>query len=180
MTSPDSASAQPSKTRRKKSMIELQRLGEQLVEVADDRLEVLALPEDLLGAIRQARRLARHDDARRRQMQYIGRLMRDVDPEPIREVLAAVRGESRHEQAKLHRVEALRDDLLADERALQRIAQAWPGADLQRLKSLRRAAVNERAEGRPPRNYRELFRALRAIAESDDVGEDDDGRRAER
>jgi len=78
----------PSKTQRKHEMHALQALGVDLVALDPARLASLALPEPLVDAIATARTLARHE-ARRRQMQYIGRLMRDVDPEPIRAALAA-------------------------------------------------------------------------------------------
>lgn len=76
----------PSKTQRKHRMHALQELGAELVLLDPSRLEKLDLPEALADAIALARRLTRHE-AKRRQMQYIGRLMRDVDPEPLREAL---------------------------------------------------------------------------------------------
>jgi ribosome-associated protein len=101
--------------------------------------------------------MLRHDDARRRQMQYIGRLMRDVDAQPIRAVLAVVRGESADETAKLHRIERRRAEFLADEKVLHAIAAAAPSVDLQHLRALRRAALLEQAQGKPPRSYRAIF-----------------------
>lgn len=153
----------PSKTKRKRAMAELQELGENLVALPADRLRQVELPDDLRLAIGQARGMARHDDARRRQMQYIGRLMRSVDAQPIRAVLAAVRGDSADETATLHRIERLRSELLADERILFTIASRSPSVDLQQLRSLRRAALAEQAQGRPPRSHRALFRLLREI-----------------
>ncbi len=144
-------------------MLELQELGEELVALPADRLRQVELPEDLRLAVEQARGMARHDDARRRQMQYIGRLMRAVDPQPIRAVLAAVRGDSADETATLHRIERLRSELLADERLLFTIASRSPSVDLQQLRSLRRAALAEQEQGRPPRSHRALFRLLREI-----------------
>ncbi|EXI76156.1 MAG TPA: ribosome biogenesis factor YjgA [Candidatus Accumulibacter phosphatis] len=164
----------PSKTQRKRAMTELQGLGEELVALPIDRLRQVELPDDLRLAIDQARSMARHDDARRRQMQYIGRLMRDVDPQPIREVLAAARGESADETALLHRVERLRSELLADEQLLFTIAGRSPSADLQQLRSLRRAALAEQAQGKAPRSYRALFRLLREI-EQERVAANSDG-----
>lgn len=145
-------------------MEELQALGEELVELAADRLKKIDLPEDLRAAVRTAQRMTRHDEARRRQLQFIGRLMRDLDdPEPIRRSLATLRGDSADETAKLHRIERLRSALLADESALYDIAEAYPAVDLQRLRSLRRAALNEQERGKPPRNYRAIFQFLKDL-----------------
>ena len=83
-----------SKTRRKRAMEELQALGEELVALPGDRIKRIDIPEELREAIGEARRMPRHDEARRRQMQYIGKLMRAIEPEPIRTAIAAARGES--------------------------------------------------------------------------------------
>jgi ribosome-associated protein len=154
----------PSKTQRKRAMEELQALGEELVELAPDRLKKIDLPEDLRTAVRAAQRMTRHDEARRRQLQYIGRVMRDIDdPEPIRHSLAALRGDSAEETGRLHRIERLRTALLADESVLYGIAEDFPAVDLQHLRSLRRAALNEQEQGKPPRNYRAIFQFLKEL-----------------
>jgi ribosome-associated protein len=85
-TPPEGAPPRPSKTERKRAMHELQALGEELCGVDPAWLAELALPESLADAIERARGITRHE-ARRRQLQFIGRLMRDVDPEPIRAAL---------------------------------------------------------------------------------------------
>ena len=163
MSSAEQEPAPPSKTQRKRAMAELQVLGEDLVALPADRVRRIELPDDLRAAVREAQRMTRHDDARRRQMQFIGRLMRDVDPEPIREALAVVRGESAEDTARLHRLERLRAELLADEKALYRIASTSPSIDLQQLRSLRRAALLEQAQGKPPRSYRAIFQLLKEL-----------------
>ena len=111
-----------SKTRRKRAMEELQALGEALAALPADRLKKVDLPEELREAIGMAQRMSRQDEARRRQMQYIGRLMRNVEIEPIRAALADARGDSAAETARLHRLERLRNELLDDETALHEIA----------------------------------------------------------
>ena len=80
----------PSKTQLKKAMHELQELGEALVTLPDDRVAMLALPDSLLSAVQEFRRTRSHE-GRRRQMQFIGKLMRRIDPEPIRQAVAAMR-----------------------------------------------------------------------------------------
>lgn len=152
----------PSKTRRKKDMQALQDLGEQLVALSAERLAKVPLPESLADAVREARRITSHE-GRRRQMQYIGKLMRGVDPAPIQAVLDAFAGTSRDETARQHRIERLRLELLEDEGVLHRIASTWPGADLQHLRVLRRNAIKEREQNRPPRAFRELFKVLREL-----------------
>lgn len=163
-----------SKTRRKQAMAELQALGEELVALSADRIKKIDIPEQLREAVREAQRMTRLDEAKRRQIQYIGRLMRDVDPEPIRSALALVRGESAGETAKLHRLENLRTQFLADEKVLHEIATMYPGADLQHLRSLRRSALKEQEQNKPPRSYRAIFQALKAL-ESGDGSDVDDG-----
>ena len=152
----------PSKTQRKRAMHELQALGERLVELNPEQLAAVALPEDLREAVERARRITKRE-ARRRQLQYIGRLMRSVDPEAIREKLKAWDGVSAGETARLHRIERWRERLIEDDGALGALAGAHPGIDTQRLRALVRNAREERDAGRPPRAYRELFRALREI-----------------
>ena len=152
----------PSKTQRKRAMHELQALGERLVELNAEQLASVALPEALREALEQARHITRHE-ARRRQLQYVGRLMRQVDPEPIREKLNTWDGVSVEETARLHRIERWRDKLLEDNDAVASLAEAHPGIDTRRLRALVRRAREERATGRPPRSTRELFRTLRDI-----------------
>lgn len=152
----------PSKTQLKKQMHELQALGERLVSLNADQLDAIVLPEDLRAAVDEARRVPGRESLRR-HLQYIGRLMRDVDPEPIREKLAIWDGLSRGHTAKLHDIERWRDRLLDDDAALEEFMRGQPGADTQRLRALIRNARAERAAARPPKSVRELFRLLRDI-----------------
>ena len=151
-----------SKTQRKKEMHELQALGAELVALAESQIRELQIPDDLRGAVLEAKRIKSHE-ARRRQLQYVGRLMRDVDPAPIRAQLDALIGHSAQEAARHRRLEALREKLLADDEALTGYVAGHAGADLQALRTLIRNARREQKEGRPPRAYRELFRLLKAL-----------------
>jgi len=160
----------PSKTRMKKDMHALQELGEALVALSDERLGRVPLPDNLRDAVLEARRIKAHG-ARRRQLQYIGRLMRLVDAEPIRAALDVLEGTSREAVARQHRIERLRDALLEDEGVLTQIAADTPGADLQQLRVLRRNALKEREADKPPRAYRELFRILRELDEHEEQPE---------
>jgi ribosome-associated protein len=154
----------PSKTQIKKQMHALQELGERLVTLNPDQLLAVGLPDDLHQAVRDAQRIPGRE-SRRRQLQYIGRLMRDVDPEPIRDKIAAWDGVSREHAAKLHGIERWRGRLLDDEAAIEEFLRERPGADSQRLRSLIRNARAERAAAQPPKSYRELYRLLRDILE---------------
>ena len=183
MTTHEEEQAPLSKTKRKQQMEELQSLGEDLVALSFDRVNKIDIPENLREAVREAQRMTRHDEAKRRQMQYIGKIMRSVEVEPIRATLALVRGESASETAKLHRLERLRTELLADEKVLHEIATLYPSIDLQHLRSLRRAAIKELEQNKPPRSNRAIFQLLKeqeleatdANNESEESGQTDRG-----
>lgn len=152
----------PSKTQRKKHMHALQDIGEQLVDLDDKRLKELDLPDILLEAIQLARPMNKHG-ARRRQMQYIGKLMRAIDVLPIQEKLSAWQGISSHHTARLHQLERWRERLLNDEHALTEFAHAYPSTDLQRLRVLIRNAQKEKATDKPPKSFRLLFQELQEL-----------------
>jgi ribosome-associated protein len=150
---------QRSKTQRKAEMSALQALGEALLNVGPARRAQLDLPERLVDALDAAQRITRRE-ARRRQLQFIGRLMRDVDAAPIRTRLAQWADAPNAEKARLHALERWRERLLGEDDALDRLCAERPAADRARLATLVDAVHAERAHGRPPRAYRELFRAL--------------------
>jgi len=158
----DDAAVPLSKTRRKKEMHELQALGVELVELSDASLADLRIPEELREAVLEAKRIKAHE-GRRRQLQYIGRLMREIDPTPLRSQLDALAGQSAAESARHKRLEALREKLLADDAALTDYVAAHAGAELQELRTLIRNARREQKEGKPPRAFRELFRLLKSL-----------------
>ena len=143
-------------------MHELQALGVALAELSESQLREMRLGEDLLEAVLEAKRIRSHE-AKRRQMQYIGRLMREVDPAPIRSRLAELEGSSAQATARHRRLESWRERLLGDDAALTAFAAEHPGTDLQALRTLIRNAKKEQKEGKPPRAYRELFRVLKEI-----------------
>ena len=157
----------PSKSSRKREMHALQDLGEQLVALSSDRLKKMALPDALYEAVRAAQGFKM--EARRRQMQYVGKLMRKIDPAPIQAQLLVFSGKSAAEVAKMHRLERLREQLLEDEQTIGTIAETWPEADLQYLRTLRRNALKEREAARPPKSFREIFRVLRELQEASDA-----------
>lgn len=151
-----------SKTRVKEAMQELQDLGAELVSLSRDQLKRIGLDENLHAAILDWQRFSKHE-AKRRQLQYIGKIMRGLDPEPIRAGLALLRGESATEIARMHRLERLRDQLLEDEGTLQQIIAIWPAADLGQLHQLRRNALKEKEAGKPPKNFRAIYQLLKEL-----------------
>jgi len=162
---PDELSGEkPSKSAVKRAMSDLQALGEELVALSVDQLKKIDMPDDLREAVRAAKRITQHE-AHRRQLQYIGKLMRSTDPEPLQAALDEINGVSAAAVARMHALERLRTRFLEDEKVIAEIAAAHPGADLQHLRQLRRNALKEQELGKPPRAFRELFRVLRDLNE---------------
>lgn len=162
----DDALEPKSKSQRKREMTELQDLGEELVALNPAKLHSLALPETLHDAIEQARGMAQRG-ARKRQLQYIGRLMREVDAAPIQRALEAVRQPQRQATLQFHQVERWRERLLAQgDAALQEFSNAYPGADRQHLRGLLRNAEAEAAAHKAPRAARLLFQYVREVLEA--------------
>lgn len=170
--------SRPSKSQRKRDMTALQELGERLVELSPEQLDSLPLEEFLRDAVDEARRITAHE-GRRRQMQYVGRLMREVDPEPIRRALALFDGRSR-EHAMLEKlIERWRVRLMAEDGAIAALEADYPDRDWTTLRGLVAEARAEVARGRTPRRHREIFRELRrriatpvAAPAAPDAGED--------
>jgi ribosome-associated protein len=162
----------PSKSQVKRDMDALQALGARLVELGAERLAKVELPDELRIAVKEAQRITAHG-GRRRQLQYIGRLMRNVDPAPIQAALDEFDGVSAVAKARQHALERLRERFLEDESVLNEIASRTATADFQQLRQLRRNALKEKTEGKPPRAYRELFRVLRDLETPKDEQVDD-------
>lgn len=170
----------PSKSQLKRDMTELQELGEALLEMPPKRVADLDLGERLHDAITAARRITAHE-GRRRQLQLLGKLMRGIDPEPIREAVTAFRlGHARNALA-LHQVETWRSELIASDDAITRWMREYPDTDVQQLRQLVRAARRdvqpEAGAGqaqRQQRAHRELFQWLRPVLEAGEAGHERD------
>jgi ribosome-associated protein len=161
---PDAVADRPSKTRLKQQAHDLQDVGEALTHLPEERLDALPLDERLRDALHEWHRTRSHE-GRRRQLQYIGRLMRQADVDPLREAVAAAQLGRARDALALHRAERWRTDLLASDAAATRWLDAHPGADAQRLRSLVRNARKDAAQEPGARNgraYRELFQFIRA------------------
>jgi len=153
----------PSKTQKKKDSHVLQSLGEDLLTLPADRVTPLALPEILLDAIKAAKKITNFE-GKRRQMQYIGKLMRKVDPEPIKEAVAAYKLGHAKDSLALHQSERWRERLLAEDGALQEFIEQHGGIDVQQLRSLVRAARKDASaapEQRSGRAFRDLFQFIK-------------------
>jgi ribosome-associated protein len=153
----------------------LQALGERLAALPADRLAKLSLPEDLAQAIADYRRFTKWE-AKRRQMQFIGRLMREVDPAPIVAQLDAWGRTTRDAVAGFHEAEDWRDRLLDGDATLDALAARYPSANRDRLVALAGAARTERAEGRPPASARLLFREIARLVEASRTQADESDR----
>jgi ribosome-associated protein len=153
-----------SRTKKKHQVEELQRLGAALIDLPPAQLDALALPAILVAAVREAQRIT-SNGALRRQVQFIGRVMRNIDPAPVRAAMAEIAGQTAAGRARHQRVEQWRERLIGDDAALTAFASEQSGTDLQALRTLIRNARKEIAEGKPPRAQRELFRVLREALE---------------
>jgi ribosome-associated protein len=160
----------PSKTQRKAESHALQDLGEALAELNEARLAALPIAENLRDAVLEFQRTRSHE-GRRRQMQYIGKLMRGTDTAAIRAAVEDARHGRAQDAAALHAAERWRTELIAGDDALTRFAAEHPAADLQSLRALVRNARKDAAqtpEQRSGRAYRDLFRTLRELLSSND------------
>lgn len=159
---PQTESRRRSKTKAKEEVDALQELGKRLVGVGSDRLKKLDIPEALRDAVLEAKRISSHG-ALRRQMQYIGKLMRDVDTAPIQELLDEIDGVSNKANARFHALEKLRETLLEDESVITSLKNDYPDLDVSALRTLRRNALKEQAAQKPPKSYRAIFQFLKAL-----------------
>jgi len=151
----------PTKGELKRQAQTLQALGEQLVEAPEELVVGLDLPEKLRDAIALARRITSHA-ALVRQKLYVGKLMRGVDPEPIRAALEAVSAATRLDAMRFKRAERWRDRLMLDrESAMVEFVAEFPAADRAELSRLAHAAAAEHSTGKPAGAGRELFRWVR-------------------
>jgi ribosome-associated protein len=157
---PDSVYDGPSKSHKKREVEALQALGEELVKLPDAQFKRIELPEELRVAVADCRKITQNG-ALRRQKQYIGKLMRGIDPAPIQAQLDVFNGVSAAENARLHQAEKWRDRLIADNEALTLFLNNYPDADATRVRQLIRNARDDAARSKPPKAFRELFRVIR-------------------
>jgi ribosome-associated protein len=176
-----------SKSQLKREAAALQELGATLMTYSAKQLAPLNLPEKLVDALNEGRRITANG-ATARHKQYIGKLMRDVDPAPIYAFLDALNGDSDKHTAWLHQVERLREKLLVDGKAVEQFIADFPEVDIQHLRQLIRNAIKERqaqesGKHMPPKAFRELFQlikshikepALPSLSDSNEAEEDEE------
>jgi ribosome-associated protein len=163
-----------SKTKLKAEADAQQELGVRLTELPKDRLLKLNLPEDVVTAVLDTKKITANG-AIRRHRQYLGRLMREIDTAPITEQLARWEGKHTAENAYFHGLERWRDRLISDANALSEFMALHPATDSQQLRTLIRNAQKEQAADKPPKSSREIFKLLREITspESKDNSDED-------
>lgn len=150
-----------SRTHKKQQALRLQRLGERLVALSPEQATAIAMPEELAAAVTAAREMHKHG-ARRRQLQYVGALMRELDPEPIEAALTNLTRGNRQEVRQFKRVEAWRDALLAGEGAVMaEIREACAGVEMDRIENLVAEARAAKATPAKRKAARRLFRYLK-------------------
>jgi len=158
----------PSKSELKRRVEALQKAGESLIDLPDAKLAKMPLPDELRRAIQEAAKIRNKHAAFKRQRQYIGRLMREVDAEPILEALNDLENTHLAETTRFHEIEYWRDALLAPtgQEALTELIATYPGADVQQLRNQIGKARREIKSGRGRRAQRELFAMLRGLLEN--------------
>jgi ribosome-associated protein len=157
----DPAENSISKSQKKRNMIALQSVGEELVALSADVINKMDLPDELRVAVLDAKRIpnSKHG-GNKRQMQYIGRLMREVDPAPILAQLQALKAPNQKQTAQHHLAERWRERMLADATSIAAFVREFPEADAVTLEKLLAAAKDDHAKQRPPKNFRVLYQTL--------------------
>ncbi len=158
----------PSKSALKRQMTALQKIGETLVELSDKELARMPIEDERVREVILEARGIRSNSARRRHLQYLGKLMRNIDATPIEEALDALHQGRRGDAAAFHELEQWRDKLLNEgDPAVQALLQTYPGGDRQLLRQLIRQHRREVDANKPPAASRKLFRYLRDLADAD-------------
>ncbi len=161
----DDTEEEKSKSQLKREMHELLALGKELVNLSKEHFSKIELPEELHDAVAEARNIRSHG-ALKRQLQYIGKRMRFVDAEQVREQLDTIAGQSKQAVATLHHVERWRERLLEDgDTALTELVAEFPNVDRQYLRQLVRNAKKELVGNKPPKSSRLVFKYLRGLME---------------
>ena len=154
-----------SKTQIKREMEALQELGKKLIGQKPEMLAKLPLSDQLRAALKEAERI-RQNEAKRRHLQYIGKLMRDVDVELIREHIERQEAGTRAYTQHFHQLESWRDKLLADDKQIDPFLEAYPNGDRQHLRQMIRNAAKEAKQNKPPASARKLFKYIRELDEN--------------
>ncbi|WP_373767004.1 ribosome biogenesis factor YjgA [Glaesserella sp.] len=151
-----------SKSEIKRDAEHLKKLGSQLIELNAANLAKMPLDDTLREAVELAQKLRL--EARRRQIQYIGKLLRKQDPAPIQEALDKVQNRHNQQLALLHKLELCRDQLITQgDPAIDALLAEYSTLDRQYLRNLVRAAQKEKEANKPPKHYREIYQYLKSV-----------------
>jgi ribosome-associated protein len=154
-----------SRTQIKNEMTALQKFGEDLVNLSDKLFEKIPLQGTLAEAVTQARKM-KHREGRRRQLQFIGKLLRDTDLDELHAAYDKIKTSGQHQTRLLQIAEQWRDKLISDTNTnLSQFIQKYPDADAQHTRQLIRNAQKEASQQKPPTNSRKLFRYIRELIE---------------
>lgn len=162
----------PTRTQQRRDALAVLELAGQLVELPPTRLAKLELPDDVRDEIANVRRISSHI-ARKRQLAFLAKLMRRHDSaafDAVRAALGENRDRQRQETAAMHRLEALREQLLGEDgdTAISGLIERHPGVDRQHLRALiRQARIEQAAPNKPPRAFRELFQLLKSLQDDE-------------
>ena len=166
----------PSKSQLKREMTGLQKLGQELIDQARDRVKRVPMPEDVRDAILECQKIKDHE-GRRRQLQFVGKKMRTLDEAEvalIQKTIDSWKGASKSETATMHALERRRDKLLANDTAVTELMAEHPEIDAQQLRTMIRNARKEQAESKPPKAYREIFQLLKELSKTSASGNTDE------
>ena len=153
-----------SKSQIKREMDALQDLGKELIQLTDTQLKTIPLDDELRDALLLARRIRNKHEGYRRQLQFIGKLMRQRDPQPIKEALAELQGRHQQATAQFHHIEQWRDRILAEgANAIDELCQQQPEADQAQLLSLYAEHLQQQQHNKPPMASRRIFVELRKL-----------------
>lgn len=163
MSDADEIDLGPSKSQRKRDAHAVKDLGETLVELDASQLSKFDLPEFIVGVINETRRIKKHG-ARKRQLMYLAKQLRQIDTEPLQQQLAQLQRPHQEDVALLHQIERWRDRLLQeDQETLTDFIKQHPQADVQQLRQLIRNSQKEAQQQAAPKSARQLFKYIREL-----------------
>ena len=152
-----------SKSQRKRDAEAAQQLGKDILGLSQEAQNSMELPESLSKALDDARRIKKNS-ALKRQLQYIGKLMRTIELEPIKEQYLKLTNHYDKDIKILHSLEKWRDRLLTEgDKALEDLVNEAPTADRQHLRQLIRQSAKETQLNKPPKSAREIFKYLKTL-----------------
>lgn len=156
----------PSKSQLKRDAHAITKLAEEILQLDSHLLQKLELPDNILDAVHTAKKIRQHG-AKKRQLQYISKLLRVIDTDEISSVIMSVNNQKNHDAQKFHQLEHWREALIASDESLTQLLNENPTLDRQHLRNLIRNARKEKLENKAPTSYKELFRYLRSHFETD-------------